>query len=494
MKSADVNFAGSSFYFKVSSEPFEFDTTLYGFKHVHKTARSVFMSRDADIRVTEANGRVELFLGTPTLSHAHVIWNEASSKLEVKLDPFGIQSVFVHEAGNSIYLANRIDILALTLRAPELCDFALSFYLLAGFLPSDRTFWKKIRRVQARSDWDLTTGRSNHEVNARWEPVRSKKKFSPGEVIEALKESLARIEKEIAPTQMRLSGGADTRIVSYLWNSPIEAVAVRSPWMSPGTDLDVNLAKAWAELRGFPFRELEPDAKNFAFFGEPPGRPMLTGLCGGEFLGGQFEHAIPSNPRKWRAALDHDFHPEVAKSLRSDSWFREVSEDEDRWLSECARVFVQSSRSTIYGSLVGSWSAPSELHLSTVSPFVTAPFLEIFTAALGSWQNYEFYERVFRELGPELSRVPLSSQLTIVAPDLAPNAADAKGWGEEPKVKRPKMPMAPLDARAVSRWISILRENGVVMLETEIQRLLTESTSRANAISLFNWVMTRFKV
>lgn len=478
----------SHFYLKASANAFEFDAKPYTVKHLVQRPRFVFLASNEDVVIREMDDVIEIEIGFPSLSYAKIRWFEKESKLEIGLDDFGLQSVFFYESGETVSLSNRINTLATVLPGPEVSARDMAFYLVSGFLPTGWTFWKHIHRVAARSSWNLREKTTNHEPNQKWMPTASKSPSSVSEVTQSIREGLDLIHQEVNPTQLRISGGADTRIVSYLWNHPVENVSVRSPWMSEGQDQDVNLAAAWSKFRGVPYRTLVPDPTKFAFFAEPPSRPMLTGLCGGEFLGGQFNRVIPSGPSKWDSSLREYLSEDLRDLVAADAWYQDVARDHDLWLMECARVFSQSARSTIYGSLVESWTVPCEIYFNAVSPFVAAPFLECFRKSIGTWGDYEFYEKVFRSLGPDIASVPLSSQFTLRAKDLEAGPE----WGVEPKSAKPKTAPSSLPKESVEKMVSVMRINGVDLSFEKVARLLNDSPLRTNARSLYNWIDVRF--
>ncbi len=478
----------SHFYFKASATPFDFDLTKHKAKHVVRRANMVFLSINDDVVIQELDGVTEFRIGFRSLSHATIRWFEKDLKIEVEIDRFGLQSVFYHQSGDTVFLSNRINTLGMILSEPEAEARDMMFYLVSGFLPAGRTFWKHIHRVAAHSTWNLREGTSNHLANETWESGTEKSNATPAEIIQSLRDGLDVIHDEVNPTQLRLSGGADTRVVSALWEHPIEAVSARSPWVAAGEDQDVNLAQAWSKTLGWPHRVLEPDLGKFAFFADPTARPMLTGLCGGEFLGGQFNRVIPSGPSKWDQNLREYLGENMRELVAADTWYQTVSSDHDSWLRECARVYLQSARSTIYGSLVESWTIPCEIHFNTVSPFIAPPFLEKFMANLGNWGDYEFYEDVFRALGPKPSSLPLSSQLTLRAQDLKAGSE----WGVEPKSVKPKSSPRVFSPNEIEWMISVLAQNGAPLSFEAVSRLFTNSPFRVNAISLFNWMDVRF--
>lgn len=478
----------SHFYLKAATTPFDFDLSPYNPKHLVRRSNMIFLAINDDVTIRESEDLIEIRIGYPSLSFATIRWFEKECRLEVDLDSFGLQSVFFYDAGDTVCLSNRINTLGPVLPKPEVNPRDLSFYLVSGFLPSGWTFWKHIHRVAQRSSWNLLERSSKHEDNESWVRDRSIGRYSSSEIIESLREGLEVIHREVRPLQLRMSGGADSRIVSSLWKYPIENVAVRSPWMADGSDQDVNLARAWSLSREIPFRELRPDAKNYALFGEPGTRPLLTGLCGGEFLGGQFERVIPSKPVSWDADLREYLSSDLRDLVASDPWYQAVTSNTRRWQNECARVFLQSARSTIYGSLVESWTVPCEIHFNAVSPFAAPPFLEKFLNDMGSWDDYGRFENVFRTLDSPVSKIPLSSQLTLRAKDLLAGPE----WGREPKMARPKTLPRVFRKDEIERMASVLQGAGVELSYEGVERLLERSPFRLNTISLYNWIDVRF--
>jgi len=468
------------FFIKASPDEFTFDTSAFKPEIIHQSPCFLFMANDThNVQIFVLKNEVQITLGHPDLAFAKIIWNESTRNLTVTIDELGLMSLFYHKKEKVTYLSNRIEVLEKTLSSRDLSLKSIAFFLVSGFLPPGWSFWKEISRVEPTKSW------SSHFLN------QSEEQNWPSHYLQAIQSSLQLIHHHVDPEQIRLSGGADSRITSALWTHPLTAVVVQSPWLNSGEDLDVNLSKAWAELRGWPHRVLYPTHKDFAFFLQQSPRPFLSGLCGGEFLGGQFYRVVPSQPNEWLVKSDRFIPQDLSNLIHRDAWVLSCANNPETWYSECARIFLVSSRSTIYESITGSWSAPYELTQRTVSPFTSPPFLKLFLSTpLNQIGDYDLYSNVFKLLGEEIVQIPLSSQFTLKVPEYKANSE----WGREPKAARPMEKSNLEDSEIVSTFLEILKTQNYQWPAELLTKALTDKKIRINLISLYYWLTSKFQI
>jgi hypothetical protein len=471
------------FFIKASDEAFESDLTKYvSIRVSHKSSKFLFCSNDTSVSLKTTDDSVEIKFGHESFGNCQISWSELTSELSVQLDELGLMSVFVHEAKGSLFLSNFIDLLERALTSRLLSANAIHFYCIAGFLQPGTTFWSGIRRIQGSGRWNLRCSESTH-LDSKWNEFASfDRKPDVRETVEALKKEIDILKREVRPIELRLSGGADTRVVSFLWKDEIQTVSVQSPWMNDEEDLDVNLASLWAREIGLPHKLLKPSASEFAFLCGISDRQFLTGLYGGEFLGGQFHRVIPSQPSDW-TGYEHESPCVISE------WQEFVTEDQAKWMTECMKVFLISARSTIYGSILGSWSAPYRLRTSSVSPFCGSHFLKTFLSfSLEAVGNYDFYAEVFRSLGPQLQHVPLSSPMSNQLPHLRPG----NEFGTDPKSVQKKQVTNYSSALVLSDLEQIFRAQSIEFRESLMRKLIGSTKTQINLRSLHAWLKPRF--
>ncbi|MDX9730185.1 MAG: hypothetical protein RBT63_00305 [Bdellovibrionales bacterium] len=502
------------FFIKASSEDFELDREKYAHLDVYQTSRFAFITNESiaeqgtvRVRSGSETGQITIEIGSKSLFSRSqpaclMVWDSETSTLSVELDELGLFNAFYCRTQKAVFVSNRSHLLERVLEEKAVSSEAVRFFLLAGFLPPDKTFWRDIRRVNGKSLWSLGANQEQHTAS-RWAQYarESTLRVSERDVLDALKADIQLIEEEVAPQTIRISGGSDSRIVSQLWKTissgrEITAETVQSPWMTRGTDLDVNLAEAWARHLGIPYRVLTPDAAEFAFFMNQACRPYLSGLWGGEFLGGEFLRVVPSQPDEWRRrAQDMRIAIEF-----SDDWLERVESSEREWFAECASLFLHSSRTTIYGSQVNSWADPVSLTFQTVSPFAGPNFLKVFLRTTREeLDEYRMYEKVFRAIGGELAGFPLSSVFvdyledrSSVSPfDLASRLRASAEWGVDPKSCRPRPAGGPGRGHGVSPKERLCRDNeeyAYGLSAYSIEALWGDTRTRTNVMALQSWM------
>lgn len=479
------------FFLKASTKNFSFDLSQYTSEISHQTANFVFLANDAsNIHLSTYPDGIEIAMGYPSLSFMKVHWDGKRYQLSASLDELELMNIFYIKSEDTILLSNSVNILESSPLSGRLSKKALQFFLIAGFLPPSWNLRENIKRVSQKSIWNLSTlSESHHHTEWISNFLSPAQDASPIDTLEVLKESLNLIESEVYPQQLRLSGGADTRLVSFLWQKPIEAVSVHSPWLDSGNDMDVNVAKAWAKQRNLPHRVMYPCEKEFAFFFEETSKPPLTGLCGGEFLGGQFHRVIPSHPENWNHHIKKLLPRASQEEFLNDPWISKVTHNRENWLAECVKVFLQSTRSTIYHSLRGSWMAPYELTYQVVSPFMTPPFLKHFLSlSIETLGDYHFYEKVFEALGSEVRRVPLCSQFTERVLSLKASHA----WGQEPKSAKPIQKLL-IGENVILRYLEKIMQQQEIDLDPDtLKKALEDPSLRLNVLSIYFWMKPRF--
>lgn len=217
----------------------------------------------------------------------------------------------------------------------------------------------------------------------------------------------------------RISGGVDTRLISAFlpdWSKArLNFEVVCSPHLNETSDRDVIGAKRVTEVLQVPLEIMQLERRNSAYFAyikEPRG--ALSGLYGGEFLGGILLTDIPG------VKINSDPGKNISFGLGVDSTFK--SDSVQRFQEDCKRygarklltsIYLGAFRSSIYQSINFSWAEPYALGQLALSPFVEQEMLDyLLRIPVDVIRDYAFYRRLVREQVPlALRKIPFSSPI-----------------------------------------------------------------------------------
>lgn len=413
-------------------------------------------------------------------------WDSKKKKLYIEVPEKAVLGMFYSIRKNELLISNAPRILKSVNKDSKISKDNVLLFLGLGFLPDDQFLWEEIFRLKGSCEFNLES-LSHPKFNSTWHTeFLQNRKIDPSEIIELVRGVNDKIQKTLTPKKIRLSGGLDTRFVSHLYQDKnILAETIQSPWIEDGRDLDVNIAKAWASQNGINHRILKPTVEKFAFFMESQEEAYLSGLLGGEFLGGQFVDAIPSSPLNWQKRFNIFFSSSELRGMAGYSWIQKCEQNQEYWLQEALKVFLFSSRSSIYGSMRGSWLHPFALPWQTISPFHSIEFLDCFIKIpLERMKSYRLYLELIDLLGENFKSIPLCSQITLFRKDLAPSDV----WGIEPKSARaPKAHPVSYEKMAIE--LEHLMQMILIDLSaSKISVFLQNPQLRTSTISIYNFL------
>lgn len=490
-----MSFSDFEFIMKCSRNDFIYDKPISDKNSVYRLSNLIFVSTKSKyLRVEKSEDEIKFSYGSQYLSNAEIKWNFKKKVLNINLDELGLSNIFYIEDDENIFISNTTILLEKNVKLNKLSESNILFFLTSGFLPVGRSFWTDLHRVDKGIEIDLSLKNKLIEKSNWRSRFLSKSEHSENisvdRILNTLSESLKYINDYYSPDEIRMSGGIDSRLISALWRyEPLNAVVVQSPWMRDGEDLDVNISSAWANHLKWPHKVLKPSSEDFGFFIETQGKNVLTGLCGGEFLGGQFRHVIETSPNLWADTAAEIFPGKNLDFLNDDGWVHDVVSSEEKWLVESLRVFIQSSRSTLYSSYKNSWATPFQMHAKYLSPFVTSHFLKLFlNIPIDIIGDYNLYEKIFLALKPELEKVPLCSQITHRIPQMNANPA----FGLNPKSRYDKNFLEPDRRAQADRLSKLLAQNNIYLSAESLYQMLLNSKTKFKVLSLLNWMSMRF--
>lgn len=492
-----MSFSDFEFIMKCSRNDFIYDKPISDKNSVYRLSNLIFVcTKSKYLCVQQSDDEIKFSYGSEHLSKVEIKWNVKKKVLSINLDDLGLSNIFYVESDENIFISNTTVLLEKNVKHGKLSERNILFFLIAGFLPVGWSFWADMQRVDKRIEIDLNlknklTEKSNWQSNFLTKSECTENIYVDN-VLESLSDSLKHIKDYCSPDELRMSGGIDSRLISVLWKyEPLNTVVVQSPWVKEEEDLDVNISRAWANHLKWPHKVLKPSSEGFGFFIETQGKNVLTGLCGGEFLGGQFHRVINTSPKLWAHTAAEIFPGKNLDFLNDDGWVNDVISSEEKWLVESLRVFIQSSRSTLYRSYKNSWATPFQMHAKYLSPFVTPHFLKLFlNIPIDIIGDYNLYEKIFLALKPELEKVPLCSQITHRIPQMNANPA----FGLNPKFRYDKNFLEPDRRAQADRLSKLLAQNNIYLSAESLYQMLLNSKTKFKVLSLLNWMSVRFSL
>jgi hypothetical protein len=214
--------------------------------------------------------------------------------------------------------------------------------------------------------------------------------LSPSQFLDFTMERFAQWFKYCPYKSVAVSGGADSRLLfATLQKYPIEKEFILHsrchPQLNPEQDADVVIAKQAADVIGRKHSvQLSQGFPSAYLSQEPPAvPPVLSGLYGGELLGGELLHLVSD------ARLQKENESSFARAI-----------------SDCA----QMSLCDFYS---GAWSLCSSHHSLTLTPywdsFFIAALLQTPTSVI---KNYSLMDKMYEYLPLSLREIQFVSILT----------------------------------------------------------------------------------
>lgn len=346
---------------------------------------------------------------------------------------------------------------------------AIADLMVLGFVQPPMTLFQGIEMLVGRNDFSyqsVARGQSCDWVQfwSRGEGPAEGGGLSPQHFLNAFNKALGNILSNFEISHMRLSGGADTRLIASQLSekfpehmAKLSLQVVCSPFLEESQDWDVLGAKQIAKKVGKELQVLHFEASKTGFFSELPRKESaLAGLYGGEFLGGVCYGPLPELDIS-QGAPEADLQ---ALGV-SDSFFKDVLQRKAKFVDSFGfRVFLQAVylnafRSTIYRSVKDSWAAPQNLGQYGISPFVESNVLDfLFSKPLADLENYSFYRRIYvEELHGSWRAIPICSPISTGNPE----AFSAFQQGVNPKTVggAAAKPSVPVEAIKLLRVLGI---------------------------------------
>jgi len=312
------------------------------------------------------------------------------------------------------------------LRAPmgiSLDGEALEDFFDFGFVTFGKTPFRQIAQLPFRRQlrW-APTGFSVATEEAV--PIVEEVLANPRAMFDFFQERFAIWLRQASFRSIAVSGGLDSRfILSCLVESGLQRdITLHSrlhPLLDERDDRDVFLAKQAAAITGYP-HAIQParDMPTAFLSQEAPSRPtVLSGLYGGEYVGGDFLALISLAPVE-KTSSDSQFATRVRARRET------VALEDDVELK--MEILAQSSMCSLYD---GAWVGIAVHHNLTLSPFLDTYCLEVISRLRAEQlRGYAVYRGMYEYFPEALRAIPLNSQIQIYHEDLrrSPQGHDPK--------------------------------------------------------------------
>ncbi len=392
---------------------------------------------------------------------------DGNLKFNIDQDRWSSTPVFVFQNHDSVFVSNR-DFLIFEALAARAFEFefnpnAIFFFLKNGYVPLGESFVAGLELIIGNAVISLGPNEKFALLERSGigfpDAPPSKVERSPGDWLAVLKSALDSDIRDFDLNVFRMSGGVDTRTLSFLLGEEekknIKFEITAHPGLAQELDADVFAAQKQCLALQVPLKIHSDQDIGYSFFHARNRERILSGLYGGEFLGGT---ALLEWPQKFDFDLEltdgghHHFHEYETRLLAKELVTAHV-----------LTVFRKTYHSYIYGKVSTSWRAPWMNSVFAVSPFTHPGFLDLVNeTGLEEMQNYRVYRAVFSHLldrvTESLRSVPLSSQITNYDAAIPDVMRDVAGIKNPKDILRESVKLEPARRQ---RFIKGLRKVGI---------------------------------
>ncbi len=338
-------------------------------------------------------------------------------KVTVKTDPYGLFSYFYASCDGQLVITNYFPAVLhfLNVKA-EIDPLALDELLIYGNLSPGRTLFNKIKM-----------GHPLHNLEIQdFSVVSSQKKSKPQNLrisdekdsslfYEVLKESVEHLLKTTDIYWITLTGGADSRLIfstldqkshqlrKYLFDN-----VAADPHAIPYDSKIVEMIKEHFSLKidyGFPQRVIEENKSYVGSQKNSVHNHILTGLYGGEILGGQ---ALKVQPRILGNKMVSHRGFEFARDRQKIEFQEHISSQSDLFYN--LTLMISSFMSFFYEDK--NWLFPFAISQKKITPFLNSKILEIvFSQKEEDLTQFSFYQKIYQNCAPLLINFPFNSAI-----------------------------------------------------------------------------------
>lgn len=325
-----------------------------------------------------------------------------SVPLSLTCDRFGTSPIFYRQENGVIEISSKLQELTRLSTDRELLEKARTELTEKNYLSSGKTIFSGVKkllpseRLFIDSKFQLTTELTDSKTQHFGHDAPTREWCD--ELLRLLKNAIVRgIESGI--THAALSGGADSRLILGLTPPELRAALTYytklNPLIDVEADRDLRAARLLAKECKLKHVVVEKPEMYWAFLQpEFVETKVLSGLYGGEFLGGALLNMLPEEN-----TLKH-------QAPSSEQHFTEA-------VFEVAQASMNSSLTLFYGAQVVGWATPYAQLNGTYTPFLDESVIEhLLKIDPKNYCRYSAYSQIWQTPSlASLARIPFLSDL-----------------------------------------------------------------------------------
>ena len=342
--------------------------------------------------------------------------------LIVESDALGSIPFYYYRCDDEIVFANDHNLLFQESSLhPKLRPEAIIQYFTLGTILDNCSPWENIAFLPADHILTLTARTASLSNKYSWSSPTS---VSINDLLDracdALRTATLGFVETFHVDHAYLTGGADTRLVFALLPQNLRQRFTFQTVNVKGNDvsLDQDTALASRITQYFAVKHLvteKPPYKLTMSSLNPTKKilPVLTGLLGGEFLGGDIYRKSPLMTSQDFISNGLEFFRHDAKIL-SQEYIRQNKNaiGSPNALQYLIQQTLRCHLSTIYGGVDQRWQTPNDFFPYRLSPFKDIQFISVLTRIpVEEHINYRFYGNLYRRHFAEFIQFPCNSRL-----------------------------------------------------------------------------------
>lgn len=396
-----------------------------------------FCNSDKGFRLYSENDKITLEVGDLSLKGFRLIWNSQEKSIKVLTDKYSLYPLLVFsgsDSESSLWFSNTSEYFPSIEPTFRLSQIAVNQFFTQGYLMPNNYFIDNVKRVSG--SWSHVLGQEVKTHDCRWtEELLPRVHTSVNTALRDARvcflDTIDRIIANHVIDEFFLSGGLDSRTIAIaikLLGREFPKVKIFSSSLSQSNDLDFEIAKLFCSKENISFSAEEHSSGTSSYFRDSIGKSTLSGLYGGDLLGGCWENCLfpPVTQRTREFSLSREAEIEGLQYLRD---IQSLSPLAQELLAQ--QVFTHSDRSILFSNLNYGWASPLANLRVSVSPFATSSFIEhTLSIPQNMRRNYRFYHRFYRTLNDN-DRLPLCSFYTHFYPEYSPSQT----LGDNPKAE-----------------------------------------------------------
>lgn len=432
-------FHNQKFLLKISADPSTWEPKKsVRYKYLTPCFR-FFCSSDIGFQLILDEGKrtITLKIGDIGLKGFQLTWNSTNKSVEVLTDKFSLYPLLVmpgSDSSPSLWFSNTSEYFASIEPNFKLSSLAVNQFFTQGYLMPDLFFIEGVRRISGR--WFHFLGKPLNVPSCRWtEDLVPKVDDSLGLMrVEQMRESFLETVKNILTKchcdEFLMSGGLDSRSIAiaakHLGLSLPRVRIFFSSQSSSQEDLDFEVARRFCERERIDYSAIQQLDQRSLYFRSSEGLTNLSGLYGGDLLGGAWKNCLPISVETNFAnfALCLRGQEEVFEYLNP---LKTLSSESRELLGQ--QIFTHSDRSIFFFNVNHGWASPLANMRVSISPFAVEPLIEqILLIPQSLRERYQLYYQFYQLLSAG-DNFPICSYFTHFFPEYSP----PKQWGSEAK-------------------------------------------------------------